>query len=81
MKMTETMADDTMLRHININMTLDEKLAINTVNRLISHIISVVGYETFMCAENDGIIVDTNQLARAKEALKAIVNNREWDEI
>lgn len=79
MKIIETMADDTMLRHIN--MTLDEKLAINTVNRLISHIISVVGYETSMCAENDGIVVDTNQLARAKEALKAIVNNVEWDEI
>ena len=81
MKINETMADDTMLRHISMTLDKDEQIAINTVNRLISHIISVVGYETSMCAEKDGIVVDTNQLACAKEALKAIVNNVEWDEI
>lgn len=81
MKINETMADDTMLRHINMTLDKDEQIAINAVNRLISHIISVVGYETSMCAEKDGIVVDTNQLACAKEALKAIVNNVEWDEI
>lgn len=81
MKINETMADDTLLRHINITLDKDEQITIRTVNRLISHIISVVGYETSMCAERDGIIIDTNQLARAEEALKAIANNAEWDEI
>lgn len=81
MKITETMADDTMLRHINMTLDKDEQIALNTVNRLISHIIGVVGYETSICAEKDGIVVDTNQLALTKEALKAIAKNAEWDEI
>ena len=81
MKINETMDNDTLCRQFNLNMTLDEKIAINTVNKLLSHIISVTGVGTSILAEKDGILLDVQVLAQAEEALKAIANNKEWYEI
>ena len=81
MKINETMDNDTLCRQFNLNMTLDEKIAINTVNKLLSHIISVTGVVTSILAEKDGILLDVQVLAQAEEALKAIANNKEWYEI
>lgn len=81
MKINETMDNDTLCRQFNINMTLDEKIAINTVNKLLSHIISVAGVGTSRLAEKDGILLDVQVLAQAEEALKAIANNKEWYEV
>lgn len=72
---------DTIRRHISIEMDNDEQQAVRTANKLISHILSVVGLETGMIAEEDGITVNTNQLALARAVLKAIAENSEWDEI
>lgn len=81
MEINETMCDDTLCRQFNINMTLEEQKAICTVNRLLSHIISITGVGTSILAEKDGILLDVKVLAQAEEALKAITNNKEWYEV
>lgn len=80
MKVSTTFTD-TMQYNVNIEMDNDERMAILTVNRLISHLISVVGLETCMTGKEDGITIDMNKLAQAKAALQAIAENKEWEEI
>lgn len=80
MKVSTTFTD-TMQYNVNIEMDNDERMAILTVNRLISHLISVVGLETCMTGKENGITIDMNKLAQAKAALQAIAENKEWEEI
>lgn len=80
MKVNTTFTD-TMQYNVNIEMDNDERMAILTVNKMISHLISVIGLETCMTGKKNGITIDMNKLAQAKAALWAIAENKEWEEI